>query len=56
MQVKIEKLVTAMGGVLQTKASLDVNFVIVKNVLAAKYKVWYLKTALSLNLKKLYFL
>ncbi|KAH9757177.1 transcription coactivator [Citrus sinensis] len=35
---KIEKLVTAMGGVLQTKATLDVSFVIVKNVLAAKYK------------------
>ncbi|XP_044480329.1 DNA topoisomerase 2-binding protein 1-A-like isoform X1 [Mangifera indica] len=42
-KVKIEKLVTAMGGVLQTKASLDVNFVIVKNVLAAKYK-WALNT------------
>ncbi|KAH9691362.1 transcription coactivator [Citrus sinensis] len=37
-KVKIEKLVTAMGGVLQTKATLDVSFVIVKNVLAAKYK------------------
>ncbi|XWS25087.1 hypothetical protein CRYUN_Cryun27aG0041000 [Craigia yunnanensis] len=37
-KVKIEKLVTAMGGVLRTKASLDVSFVIVKNVLAAKYK------------------
>ncbi|XP_020679576.1 DNA topoisomerase 2-binding protein 1 isoform X1 [Dendrobium catenatum] len=34
----IEKLVTAMGGVLQAKAAMDVNFVIVKNVLAAKYK------------------
>ena len=41
-QVKIETLVTAMGGVLHPKASLDVSFVIVKNVLAAKYKVWYL--------------
>lgn len=39
LQVKIEQLVTAMGGVLLTKASLDVNFVIAKNVLAAKYKV-----------------
>lgn len=39
LQVKIEKLVTAMGGVLQSKPSLDVSFVIVKNVLAAKYKV-----------------
>ncbi|XP_062097830.1 uncharacterized protein LOC133803732 isoform X2 [Humulus lupulus] len=34
----MEKLVTAMGGVFQTKASLDVCFVIAKNVLAAKYK------------------
>lgn len=38
-QDKIEKLVTAMGGQLLAKASLDVSFVIVKNVLAAKYKV-----------------
>ncbi|XP_057974926.1 uncharacterized protein LOC131162454 isoform X2 [Malania oleifera] len=37
-KVKIEKLVTAMGGILHAKASLDVSFVIVKNVLAAKYK------------------
>ncbi|KAG6527649.1 hypothetical protein ZIOFF_009775 [Zingiber officinale] len=36
--IQIEQLVTAMGGVLHTKASQDVNFVIVKNVLAAKYK------------------
>ncbi|XP_076917913.1 uncharacterized protein LOC143578135 isoform X2 [Bidens hawaiensis] len=43
---EIGKLVTAMGGVLQTKASSDVSFVIVKNVLAAKYK-WALN-----NLKK----
>ncbi|KAI3761706.1 hypothetical protein L1987_52127 [Smallanthus sonchifolius] len=43
---EIAKLVTAMGGVLQTKASSDVSFVIVKNVLAAKYK-WALN-----NLKK----
>lgn len=43
VQVKIGELVTSMGGVLHTKASLDVNFVIVKNVLAAKYKVWLLK-------------
>ncbi|GAV85925.1 BRCT domain-containing protein/PTCB-BRCT domain-containing protein [Cephalotus follicularis] len=35
---KIVKLVTAMGGVLHSKSSLDVSFVIVKNVLAAKYK------------------
>ncbi|KDP32858.1 hypothetical protein JCGZ_12150 [Jatropha curcas] len=45
-KVKIEKLVTAMGGQLHTKASSDVSFVIVKNVLAAKYK-WALN-----NLKK----
>ncbi|XP_017241965.2 uncharacterized protein LOC108214466 [Daucus carota subsp. sativus] len=35
---EISKLVTAMGGVLHMKASLDVSFVIVKSVLAAKYK------------------
>ncbi|KAL7616584.1 hypothetical protein Lser_V15G00363 [Lactuca serriola] len=43
---EIDKLVTAMGGFLQTKASPDINFVIVKNVLARKYK-WALN-----NLKK----
>ncbi|KAK9216234.1 hypothetical protein WN944_008241 [Citrus x changshan-huyou] len=51
---KIEKLVTAMGGVLQTKATLDVSFVIVKNVLAAKYKVCLLPKdggLVSLNIK-----
>ncbi|KAE9446523.1 hypothetical protein C3L33_21598, partial [Rhododendron williamsianum] len=37
-KLEIGKMVTAMGGVLHTKASLDVSFVIVKNVLAAKYK------------------
>ncbi|XP_019246538.1 PREDICTED: DNA topoisomerase 2-binding protein 1 [Nicotiana attenuata] len=37
-KVELGKLVSAMGGVLHTKASLDVSFVIVKNVLAAKYK------------------
>ncbi|KAM3358278.1 DNA topoisomerase 2-binding protein 1 isoform X1 [Capsicum galapagoense] len=37
-KVEIGKLVIAMGGILHTKASLDVSFVIVKNVLAAKYK------------------
>ncbi|CAO2152844.1 unnamed protein product [Urochloa humidicola] len=37
-RVKIEELVTAMGGLLQSKSSLDVNFVIVKDVMAAKYK------------------
>ncbi|KAL8110317.1 hypothetical protein AgCh_026155 [Apium graveolens] len=40
---EIGKLVTAMGGVLHMKASLDVSFVIVKSVLAAKYK-WAVKT------------
>ncbi|CAJ1971928.1 unnamed protein product [Sphenostylis stenocarpa] len=40
-KVKIEELVAEMGGVLHTKTSLDLNFVIVKNVLAAKYKVPY---------------
>ncbi|PON91555.1 BRCT domain containing protein [Trema orientale] len=35
---KVEKLVTSMGGVFHSKASSDVSFVIVKNVLAAKYK------------------
>lgn len=39
LQVKIEELVTAMGGTLLNKAALDVNFVVAKNVLAAKYKV-----------------
>ncbi|KAK7301430.1 hypothetical protein RJT34_12294 [Clitoria ternatea] len=37
-KVKIEELVVEMGGVLHPTASLDLNFVIVKNVLAAKYK------------------
>ncbi|VFQ92115.1 unnamed protein product [Cuscuta campestris] len=36
-KLKIRKLVKAMGGVFQEKASMDVNIVIVKNVLAAKY-------------------
>ncbi|MQM03933.1 hypothetical protein Taro_036721, partial [Colocasia esculenta] len=36
--VKIEELVTAMGGALVTKAALDVSFVIAKHVLTAKYK------------------
>lgn len=39
LQVEIGKLVNAMGGVLQTRASADVSFVIAKNALAAKYKV-----------------
>lgn len=40
-QAKIEQLVTAMGGTLQNKAYTDANFVIAKDVLAAKYKVSY---------------
>ncbi|KAL5720735.1 hypothetical protein ACHQM5_013375 [Ranunculus cassubicifolius] len=36
--VKIEELVTAMGGVVLNKASMEVSFVVVKNVLAAKYR------------------
>ncbi|XP_031092446.1 DNA topoisomerase 2-binding protein 1-A isoform X1 [Ipomoea triloba] len=51
-KVEIKKLVAAMGGVLQAKASMDVNFVIVKNVLAAKYR-WALnvlkKPIVSIN-------
>lgn len=39
VQIKIEELVTAMGGILHSKASVDVSFVIVKNVAAAKFKV-----------------
>ncbi|CAL4994372.1 unnamed protein product [Urochloa decumbens] len=37
-KARIEELVTAMGGLLQSKSSMDVNFVIVKDVMAAKYK------------------
>ncbi|CAH2067715.1 unnamed protein product, partial [Thlaspi arvense] len=42
-KVKIEELVTSMGGVFVSRGSSDVNFVIVKNVLASKYK-WALDT------------
>ncbi|CAN6476061.1 unnamed protein product [Victoria cruziana] len=35
---KIEMMVTAMSGILLAKVSLDVSFVIVKDVLATKYK------------------
>lgn len=40
MEQKVEmvKMVNAMGGVLQSKAAMDVSFVVVKNVLSAKYK------------------
>lgn len=37
-KIKIEKLVTAMCGELRTKTSLDIDFVLAKDVLAAKYK------------------
>lgn len=37
-KIKIEKLVTAMCGELRTKTSLDIDFVVAKDVLAAKYK------------------
>ncbi|XP_039170840.1 DNA topoisomerase 2-binding protein 1-like isoform X3 [Eucalyptus grandis] len=37
-KAEIEKLVTSMGGILQSKTLADVSFVIAKNVLAAKYK------------------
>ncbi|XP_065847986.1 uncharacterized protein [Euphorbia lathyris] len=51
-KVKIENMVTAMGGQLLTRATLDVSFVVVKNVLAAKYK-WALnilkKPAVTVN-------
>ncbi|KAL5204766.1 hypothetical protein ABZP36_009637 [Zizania latifolia] len=51
-KAKIEQLVTAMGGILQNKVSMDVNFVIAKDVLAAKYK-WALnilkKPIVSMN-------
>lgn len=42
-KIKIEELVAEMGGVLYPKPSSDLSFVIVKNVLAAKYK-WALNT------------
>ncbi|GAA0176938.1 DNA metabolism protein [Lithospermum erythrorhizon] len=38
-KVEIGKLVAGMGGVLQVRSSADISFVIVKNVLAAKYKL-----------------
>eukprot|EP01018_Ginkgo_biloba_P019691 Gb_04893 [translate_table: standard] len=37
-KLNIEKIVTAMSGELHGKTSLDINFVVAKNVLAAKYK------------------
>lgn len=39
LHAEIEKLVTAMGGIMQMRVSMDVSFVIVKSVLAATYKV-----------------
>ena len=53
LQGKIEKLVTAMGGLFHSKSSSDISFVIVKNVLAAKYKVSYLDSLFFENLKML---
>lgn len=37
-KTKIEKLVTAMCGELRTRTSVDIDFVVAKDVLAAKYK------------------
>ncbi|KAI4388098.1 hypothetical protein MLD38_000460 [Melastoma candidum] len=37
-KTEIEKLVRSMGGALHSKTSADISFVIVKNVLAAKYQ------------------
>ncbi|XP_039776274.1 DNA topoisomerase 2-binding protein 1-A-like isoform X7 [Panicum virgatum] len=50
-KAKIEELVTAMGGILESKSSMDVNFVIVKDVMAAKYKyaVNNLKPVVTMN-------
>ncbi|TVU02790.1 hypothetical protein EJB05_51705 [Eragrostis curvula] len=42
-EAKIEELLTAMGGLLQITRSNDVNFVIVKDVMAVKYK-WAVNT------------
>ncbi|KAL6208329.1 hypothetical protein ACLB2K_019280 [Fragaria x ananassa] len=42
-KIEIRNLITSMGGVLHTKTSLDVSFVIAKDVLATKYK-WALYT------------
>ncbi|KAL6211993.1 hypothetical protein ACLB2K_017216 [Fragaria x ananassa] len=42
-KIKIRNLITSMGGVLHTKTSLDVSFVIAKDVIATKYK-WALYT------------
>lgn len=47
LQAEIEKLVTSMCGIFQTKTSPDVSFVIVKNVLAAKYKVGLIQSHVS---------
>ncbi|KAI4320583.1 hypothetical protein MLD38_034047 [Melastoma candidum] len=38
-KTEIEKLVSSMGGTLHSKTSSDISFVIVKNVLAAKYQM-----------------
>ncbi|KAL1359541.1 hypothetical protein AAHE18_04G115000 [Arachis hypogaea] len=46
-ELKIEEIVTEMGGLLHAKASLDLNFVIVKNVLATKYKIFLVSKTFS---------
>lgn len=48
LKVKIEELVISMGGILLSRNSSDVNFIIVKNVLAAKYKVFCSKIAINI--------
>lgn len=39
LQARIQERVSAMGGLSLDKLSLDIDFAIVKNVLASKYKV-----------------
>lgn len=46
-------MVTAMGGMLHTRASSDISFVIVKNVLAQKYKVILFLLSQVMNLNSL---
>lgn len=50
LKVKIEDLVMSMGGVLLSRSSSDVNFIIVKNVLAGKYKVYCSKIVIYILL------
>lgn len=37
--MEIERLVTSMGGEIESKALTSISFIIAKDVLAAKYKV-----------------